>query len=363
MGGSCHRIDSCQIRDPFNPSTGILSTMDLYPIVRPLLFALPPEAAHSLTLTSLRIAHRAGLLAAIHRVPNSDPVSLMGLRFPNRLGVAAGLDKNGIAIDALGALGFGFIEVGTVTPRSQAGNAKPRLFRLARERALINRMGFPNDGVGAVLARLRMRRFSGICGVNIGKNSTTPLEYASEDYVACLRAVYSSADYVAINISSPNTAELRRLQHGYHLQQLLSALVDERGKREKSGRLVPILVKLTCDLSESELIDAARIAVQCGIDGIIASNTTVAREGVGGGGKEEGGLSGEPLRTRAMRSVSCIRSAVGPSYPVVGVGGIGSAEDALAMRSAGADLVQVYTGLIYRGPRLAADILKVVSSV
>jgi len=335
----------------------------MYQLIRPLLFALPPETAHSIALSVLRVAHRLGLLSILHRAPKSESVSLMGLHFPNRLGVAAGLDKNGTVIDALGALGFGFVEVGTVTPVPQAGNARPRLFRLIEDEALINRMGFPNDGIAAIATRLRARQYRGICGVNIGKNATTPIDRAVDDYVACLRGVYSFADYVAVNISSPNTADLRRLQQGEHLRALLSQLVLTRDELGHAGRRVPLLVKLTCDLGEDNLIEAAKVAVECGIDGLIASNTTIARDHFDGRTTQEGGLSGAPLRAPALRSVACIRSAVGSQFPIIGVGGIASAFDAIAMRKAGADLVQIYTGLVYRGPCLAADILKVNSNV
>jgi dihydroorotate dehydrogenase len=330
--------------------------IDLYPAVRSLLFSLPPEAAHAITLGGLRVANRLGLLTA-DSTTRSEPVSLMGLTFPNRLGIAAGLDKNATYIDELGALGVGFVEVGTVTPRPQSGNPRPRLFRLAADRALINRMGFPNEGVEAMCERLRRRRFRGICGVNIGKNADTPLTNAASDYVACFAAVQSVADYVAVNISSPNTAELRRLQQGDLLKSLLDTLLTAR--ELIGGRYVPILVKLTADLDDRELIDAANIACACGIDGLIATNTIVNRDGVRHArGVEAGGLSGVPLFGRALHAVRCLRAEVGPNFPIAGVGGIDSASAAIAMRAAGADLLQVYTGLIYRGPALVSEIVK-----
>jgi len=343
------------------------AVIDPYRYLRPLLFALPPEMAHAVTLDGLQLAHRIGLLPLLVPHTNSTPLTLMGLRFPNRLGIAAGLDKNVTCIDALGALGFGFIEVGTITPQPQPGNARPRLFRSLSDHALINRMGFPNDGTQAVCERLSKRRYHGIRGVSIGKNATTPLSDAAADYVACLAAVYPYADYVAINISSPNTAELRRLQQGELLRSLLSTLVASRvALTREHERHVPLLIKLTADLDDVELADAARVAVACGIDGIIATNTTVRRDGLKhssgrssgpSSGREAGGLSGAPLFARALQAVRCIRAEVGSEFPLIGVGGIASAENAVAMRAAGADLLQIYTGLIYRGPALIGEIL------
>jgi dihydroorotate dehydrogenase len=331
---------------------------DLYPLVRPLLFALPPELAHGATLAALRLAHRLGLLSALQGAQDSASVTLMGLKFPNRLGIAAGLDKNGTAVDALGALGFGFIEVGTVTPRPQRGNPRPRLFRLKRDGALINRMGFPNEGAIAMRDSLHRRSYLGICGINIGKNAGRPLDEAASVYVSCVETLYEFADYFAVNISSPNTAELRQLQRPDRLQALIDSLLDARLRQQRiHGRFVPMLVKLTADLDADDLILAARIAQQGGIDGLIVSNTTVAREGLRDPKqREEGGLSGAPLLSRALDAVRNTRGEVGASYPVVGVGGIASAADGHAMRAAGADLVQIYTGLIYRGPALVNEL-------
>jgi len=329
----------------------------MYSFIRPLLFVLPPEIAHGLTLNVLSMARGVGLLPA----PQSDsaPIELMGLRFPNRLGIAAGLDKNASCIDGLGGLGVGFVEIGTVTPRPQRGNAKPRLFRLLEDQALINRMGFPNDGQQAICERLRVRRYQGICGVNIGKNADTLLQDAARDYADCLTAVYAFADYVAVNVSSPNTTGLRNLQSGDALRSLLDALIATRTLLERDrGRHVPVLVKLTTDLSDAELREAVRAALGCGIEGIIATNTTVDRGGLRSmHATEAGGLSGAPLLPRAIRAVECIRAEVASGYPVIGVGGIGSAADAIAMRKAGADLIQIYTGLVYRGPKLIREIL------
>ena len=327
-----------------------------YRLTRRLLFLLPPEAAHAIALQSLKAAHRLHLLPPLPAV--SAPVALMGLRFPNRLGLAAGFDKNGAYIDALGALGFGFIEVGTVTLRPQSGNVRPRLFRLREDRALINRMGFPNDGAAIVCERLARRRYRGVCGVNIGKNAATSLDDAANDYVECLRTVHRHADYVAVNISSPNTLELRSLQQKARLSALLTALLESRALLAREhGRCAPLLVKLTADFGEDELASAARTALECGVDGLILVNTTVRREGLRSARQGEvGGLSGVPLFEKAKRAVQCVRAEVGASIPIIGVGGIASADDAALLRAAGADLIQIYTGLVYRGPALTREI-------
>ncbi len=333
----------------------------MYRFLRPLLFTLPPEAAHAVSLAGLRFGYRFGLIPPVE-TRSSGAVRLMGLCFPNRLGLAAGLDKNGTSVDALGALGFGFIEIGTVTPLPQVGNARPRLFRLVEDQALINRMGFPNDGVHSVCRRLSVREYRGICGINIGKNAVTQLDNAIGDYVDCLKAIYAYCDYVAINISSPNTADLRRLQQGERLRSLLTELLESRQKLKiDTGRDVPLLIKLSADLDEIELVDAVRIATDVGIDGVIATNTTLCREGLQSDlAREEGGLSGVPLLERALRAVRTIRAAVGPGVPIIGVGGVASASDAAAMRAAGADLVQIYTGLVYRGPSLVREIVEAI---
>jgi dihydroorotate dehydrogenase len=331
--------------------------MRIYPVLRPLLFALPPEQAHALALTALQRAHSLGLI----RNPAPDPrtsVTLLGLRFPNRIGLAAGFDKNGRYIDALGALGFGFVEVGTVTPRAQPGQPRPRLFRVSAAHALINRMGFPNDGAAAVAARLSRRRFAGVCGVNIGKNAATPLAAAVDDYLECFRIVAPHADYVAINVSSPNTEGLRQLQEPDQLQPIVSALIEARRQlHATTGRRVPVLVKVSPDLAPAELVSSARLACEQGIDGIIATNTTLNRSGVAQRWRAQaGGLSGGPLRTLALQAVQLLRAALGSGVPIVAAGGIMSARHAQEALSAGADLVQVYTGLIYRGPRLVQEI-------
>jgi dihydroorotate dehydrogenase len=332
----------------------------MYALARAALFALNAEAAHRLTLAGLRAAHRVGMLRLLGTVPPAPPVELMGLSFANRIGLAAGFDKNAACVDAMGALGFGFIEVGTLTPKGQPGNPKPRVFRLPKVRAVINRMGFPNDGVAAAIGHLRKRCYPGVCGVNIGKNAATPLEEATGDYVTALQAVYEYADYVAINISSPNTQGLRQLQQGEQLRPLLLALLATRAElAERIGWRVPLVVKLSPDLSTDELADTAQVIRELSLDGVIATNTTLDRAAVAGlrHAQRPGGLSGEPLRARALAVVRQLRALLGPEMPLIGVGGISSAADAAAMLGAGADLIQIYTGLIYRGPGLVRELV------
>jgi len=285
----------------------------------------------------------------------------MGLRFPNRVGLAAGFDKNATALDGLGSLGFGFIEVGTVTPRAQPGQPRPRLFRLPAANALINRLGFPNDGAAAVAARLRHRKYRGIVGVNIGKNAATPTERALDDYVSCLRTVRQVADYIVVNVSSPNTAGLRDLQARKYLEPLLSALLEERGKAQPGReRPPPLLLKVSPDLADGELRDIAALLKSLPLDGVVATNTTLSRHGVSEASAQAGGMSGVPLRPLALRTVAALRSQLGPEFPIIGVGGIDSTESARAMRAAGAHLIQLYTGLIYRGPALIRRLSQIV---
>ncbi|MDH3210242.1 MAG: quinone-dependent dihydroorotate dehydrogenase [Burkholderiaceae bacterium] len=334
-----------------------------YPLTRPFLFGLDAELAHELTL------------GAIHRLQNTPaqclwsqarvdaPVTLAGLRFPNRVGLAAGLDKNGRCIDGLGAMGFGFIEVGTVTPKAQPGNAKPRVFRLPKAEALINRLGFNSDGLDAFLANVgrsrSFRRGGGILGLNIGKNATTPIERAVDDYLTCLTGVYPHADYVAVNISSPNTANLRELQGEEALDRLLSALQERnRELARQHGRKVPMFVKIAPDLDQAQVDAMAQTLLRCKVDGVIATNTTLVRDAVKGlpHAQEPGGLSGKPLFEASQRVIGQLRCALGKDFPIIGVGGITSGAGAKAKIAAGANLVQVYTGLIYCGPRLVHDV-------
>ena len=329
-----------------------------YPLARPFLFGLDPEHAHDLTLTALASIQRTPLARWIEQRRVRDPVTIAGLVFPNRVGLAAGLDKYGRCIDAFGAMGFGSIEVGTVTPLAQPGNPKPRMFRIVESEALINRMGFNNDGLAVFLANVRRARFrssGGILGLNIGKNAATPIERATDDYLAGLTGVYPHADYVAVNVSSPNTKDLRSLQTDAALDALLSALVARRGElAAEHKRRVPMFVKVAPDLEPKQIDAIAEALRRHGIDGVVATNTTTARDGVAGRRQadETGGLSGAPLRERADRVIARLRRALGAGFPIIGVGGVMSADDARAKRSAGADLVQLYTGFIYRGPAL-----------
>ena len=325
----------------------------MYRVIRGLLFALPPEAAHRLTLAALRA------WGAVAPAPaGGKPVRVMGLSFPNRVGLAAGLDKDAVAVRGFASLGFGFVEVGTVTPEPQPGNPKPRLFRSVSDQALINRMGFNSDGVNAVrqrLIRLRKRPLESVLGVNLGKNRETPLDDALDDYRAGLAAVHDLADYVTVNLSSPNTPGLRDLQESDAAERLLAALRRERDElSEVSGRRVPLAVKIAPDLDAGHLRDVAAVITQTGIDAVVAGNTTLSRPG---GldrtfAEREGGLSGKPLATLAVETVSVLGEALGGKVPIIGAGGIFDVRTGCAMRRAGADLIQVYTGLIFQGPAL-----------
>jgi dihydroorotate dehydrogenase len=332
----------------------------MYALARSLLFALDAEQAHQLTLAALRLSHRLGLLSRFAPEQPAEPVELMGLTFANRIGLAAGFDKNACCVDAMGALGFGFVEVGTLTPKGQPGNPRPRVFRLPKARAVINRMGFPNEGTTAATRRLRVRRYSGVCGVNIGKNAATPLEQATSDYVAALQTVYEFADYVTINISSPNTQGLRQLQQGAQLRPLLQALLETRAQlAERVGWRVPLVVKLSPDLSADDLAATAAVIRELQLDGVMATNTTLDRAAVAGlrHAERPGGLSGAPLRERSAGMIRQLRELLGPQMPLIGVGGVSGAADAAALFAAGADLIQVYTGLIYRGPALVRELV------
>lgn len=336
--------------------------MNAYALARPLLFALDPEAAHRLTLSALEALRAAGALGLAAPGVVRDPVTVMGLRFANRVGLAAGLDKNAAHVDALGALGFGFIEVGTVTPRPQPGNPMPRMFRLPARQALINRMGFNNDGVDAFAAnveRARWPRGNGhVLGLNIGKNAATPLEQAADDYAACLERVYPHADYVTLNVSSPNTRNLRQLQDHAQLDALLARLNEARARlADQHARRVPLLLKIAPDLDGAQIDAIADTLQQRELDGVIATNTTVSREAVAGlpHADEAGGLSGAPVREASDRVIRALRARLPAGYPIIGVGGILNARDACDKIEAGATLVQLYTGLIYRGPRLVHE--------
>ncbi len=336
----------------------------LYPLVRPLLFALDGEQAHAVTFSILEMAHSIGMLGT-HGSKAEEGVTLMGLRFPNRVGLAAGLDKNARHIDALGALGFGFIEAGTVTAEPQIGNAKPRLFRLREVDALINRMGFPNEGAQVIAQRLAQRKFRGPCGINIGKNATTPLEDAARNYVECFRVVAPHADYVAVNVSSPNTTNLRQLQQVDQLRPILDALLAARAQlSSSSSKSLPILVKVSPDLASDDLAAIARLVRESGIDGVIATNTTITRDVVKGvrDSEQQGGLSGAPIRPLALKSIPILREHLGRDVPLIAVGGIDSGAAAVAALQAGADLIQIYTGLIYRGPKVVTEIVAAVAA-
>ena len=337
----------------------------LYPLFRPLLFAADPELAHDVALGGLDAAARVGLAQlAASRLPQA-PVEAMGLRFPNRVGLAAGLDKNAAHLKGLATLGFGFIEAGTVTPRAQPGNPRPRMFRVIEAQALVNRLGFNNGGVDAFVANVARSGYRGILGINIGKNFDTPNERAADDYVACLRAVHAHASYVTINVSSPNTKGLRDLQAEEALSALLARIVAERDDlAQKHGRCVPLAVKIAPDLDDAAVNAVARLLVAHRLDGVIATNTTIARDGVAGlpHADEAGGLSGAPLRERSTAVLRTLAKALDGALPIIGVGGILAAGDAQQKIDAGATLVQLYTGLIYRGPDLVAECVRALAT-
>ena len=338
-----------------------------YSFSRAALFQLDPEHAHEVTLAMLARTQRTPL-DCLYREPFiSDPITLAGLRFPNRVGMAAGLDKNARVIDGLGAMGFGFVEVGTVTPLAQLGNLKPRMFRLPAKNALINRLGFNNDGLEAFIANVKESKFRSagkILGLNIGKNAATPIERAADDYVIALAGVYPHADYVTINISSPNTKNLRELQSDDALEALLQALSTERERLTQShSRRVPIFVKIAPDLDEEQITFLAKALVRHGMDGVIATNTTLSREAVAGlpHATEAGGLSGAPVLAASNTVIASLRAILGKAFPIIGVGGILSGDDALSKIKAGADAVQIYTGLIYKGPGLVTQSARALS--
>ena len=347
-----------------------------YGLARPLLFGMDPETAHELTLDMLARGQGTPLQCAWAAQRVSDPVTVAGLRFPNRVGLAAGLDKNARAIDALAAMGFGFVEVGTVTPLAQPGNPKPRMFRLPAKNALINRLGFNNEGLDAFVRNVKNSRFHSasrlpdqrermILGLNIGKNAATPIERATDDYLIGLAGVYPYADYVTVNISSPNTKNLRELQSEAALDALLSALKSRQGElAAEHGRQVPLFLKIAPDLDESQVQAIADALRRNGIEGVIATNTTLSREAVQGlpHADEAGGLSGAPVLAASNRVIRLLRATLAAGFPIIGVGGILSGADAQAKIDAGADVVQIYTGLIYRGPGLVGEVARALAA-
>jgi len=326
-----------------------------YLLLRPALFQLDPETAHHFTLASLSQLQRLGLARLLNPPIPSQPRTAMGLTFPNPVGLAAGLDKNGDCIDGLAALGFGFLEIGTVTPLPQAGNPKPRLFRLPQAQAIINRMGFNNDGVDQLIANVRGASYKGILGINIGKNAATPIERAVDDYLACIEKVYAHASYVTVNISSPNTKNLRQLQDSDALDMLLRSLKTAQQKlADQYGKYVPIALKIAPDVAPEQISQIAQLLMTHHMDGVIATNTTIARTGVEGlpHGAEAGGLSGAPVHDKSTAVIRQLAAALQGALPIIGVGGILTGADAAEKIAAGASLVQLYSGLLYRGPVL-----------
>ncbi|MBC7444786.1 MAG: quinone-dependent dihydroorotate dehydrogenase [Polaromonas sp.] len=343
-----------------------------YALARPFLFGLDPESAHDLTMASLARTQGTLLSAAYAARPVSDPIELAGLHFANRVGLAAGLDKNARCIDGLAAMGFGFVEVGTVTPRAQSGNPKPRMFRLPEAKALINRLGFNNDGLAAFLANVQQSsvrrpgaKQSLLLGLNIGKNADTPIENAVDDYLACLDGVYPHADYVTVNISSPNTKNLRALQSDEALDALLGRIADQRELlASRHGRRVPIFVKIAPDLDDVQVGVIAATLKRHAMDGVVATNTTLDRRAVAGlrHADEAGGLSGAPVLHASNQVIAQLRAALGQGFPIIGVGGVMSGADAVSKIQAGADVVQIYTGLIYQGPALVTQAAQAIKS-
>jgi len=335
--------------------------MDIYTLAKPLLFQLDAEVAHDLTLKGLKFAQKAGLL---HLYPSPiicESRTVMGITFPNAVGLAAGLDKNGAVIDGMASLGFGFIEIGTITPRPQLGNPKPRLFRVKQAQGIINRFGFNNLGVDYLIANVKAAQYKGVLGINIGKNFDTPMENAVDDYLICMQKVYAHATYITVNISSPNTKNLRALQEKTALSQLLLKLKAEQAKlADQHGRYVPITLKIAPDLAFEQVNEIADLLLEHQIDGVIATNTTLSREPVEGmeHANESGGLSGAPVRDVSTLVISQLSKRLQGALPIIGVGGILTGADAVEKIAAGASLVQVYSGLIYKGPQLVRDICK-----
>ncbi len=336
----------------------------MYSLLRRALFIADPETAHGLALEGLRLGHGVGATQLLCN-RKSLPVTVMGLQFPNPVGMAAGMDKNGDYIDALGSVGFGFIEVGTVTPRPQAGNPKPRVFRIEAANAMINRLGFNNKGVDHLVHQVKRRQFSGILGINIGKNSDTPNNKAADDYLICLEKVYPYADYITVNISSPNTSGLRDLQDKKRLEGLLRALNKKRQElADEFQTRVPLVVKVAPDLEDNQIPEIAEVLVQNEFDGLIATNTTISRDAVKGmrHAEQQGGLSGAPVKDKANHVLAAFRAALPDDIALIGTGGITEGEDAAEKLQLGADLVQFYTGFVYKGPDLVSDCLKAIEA-
>lgn len=337
--------------------------MNCYALIKPLLFQFDAEFTHDLTLKTLKFAEKTGALNCYPKAPVCAPREVMGLSFPNPVGLAAGLDKNGAVIDDMSKLGFGFIEVGTVTPRPQPGNPRPRLFRVPAVEGIINRFGFNNLGVDNLVENVKSAKFKGILGINIGKNFDTPNEKAVEDYLLCMQKVFAHASYITVNISSPNTKNLRDLQEKEALSSLLGRLKLEQSKlTEKHGKYVPITLKIAPDLTEPQVIEIADLLMQHKIDGVIATNTTLAREAVKGlkNSEEAGGLSGAPVRNLSTIVIQQLSKRLQGALPIIGVGGILSGTDAVEKIAAGASLVQVYSGLIYKGPKLVHEMCNIL---
>ncbi|MCG8519465.1 MAG: quinone-dependent dihydroorotate dehydrogenase [Pseudomonadales bacterium] len=338
----------------------------MYGLARNLLFRLPPEQAHGVSLRGLDMAHRLGLLKLVVDQVAPLPVEVMGLKFPNPVGLAAGLDKDADHVDALGALGFGFVEVGTVTPLPQPGNPQPRLFRLPEHQAIINRMGFNNQGLDHLLGQVDRMRYQGVLGINVGKNKATPDDEAELDYRKGIAAVYSRANYITVNVSSPNTPGLRDLQFGDALKRLLAAIKDEQTlQQQEQGRYVPIAVKIAPDMDDDGVRFVAQALREAGMDGVIATNTTIERQAVAGHAlaAETGGLSGAPVRAASLRVIEGLYAELGESLPIIGVGGITDGAAAAEKIRAGAKLVQIYTGFIYRGPALIGECVEAIRAL
>ncbi len=335
--------------------------MNIYSIAKPLLFQLDAEKAHDLTLKSLRLAEKVGFLSLYPSAPKCQPRKVMGINFPNPVGLAAGLDKNGVVIDGMAALGFGFIEIGTVTPRPQPGNPKPRLFRVKKAQGIINRFGFNNLGVDQLIQNVKAAKYRGVLGINIGKNFDTPNERAVDDYLICMRKVYAHASYITVNISSPNTKNLRQLQEKEALDVLLSTLkAEQKILADQYGKYVPIALKIAPDLEFHQIIEITDLLKKHAFDGVIATNTTLDREAVKGlpNAAETGGLSGAPVRQKSTQVIQQLSQHLAGELPIIGVGGILSGADAVEKIAAGASLVQLYSGLIYRGPQLIHEVCR-----